>query len=192
MTSLLRLSALIDWITANIGRAVSWLILVAVLISAGNAIIRKAFDMSSNAWLEAQWYLFAAVFLLAASYTLQRNEHIRIDIISNMLPKRVRNWIDLFGHFFMLMPFVLLIIYESIPFVLTSFAQQENSPNAGGLILWPAKALVLAGFTLLALQGLSEIIKRIAIMRGLMADPHDSQSTHHPVESMSIPAEPKP
>lgn len=191
MTSLLRLSAMIDWITANIGRAVSWLILVAVLISAGNAISRKAFDMSSNAWLEAQWYLFAAVFLLAASYTLQRNEHIRIDIISNMLPKSVRNWIDLFGHFFMLMPFVILIVYESIPFVLRSFEQQENSPNAGGLIVWPAKALVLAGFILLAMQGISEIIKRIAIMRGVMADPHDNQSTHHPAEAISIPTEPK-
>lgn len=191
MTSLLRLSAMIDWITVNIGRAVSWLILVAVVISAGNAILRKTLDMSSNAWLEMQWYLFAAVFLLAASYTLQRNEHIRIDIISNMLSKNVRNWIDLFGHFFMLMPFVILIIYESIPFVLRSFELQENSPNAGGLIVWPAKALVLAGFTLLALQGVSEIIKRIAIMRGLMADPHDNQSTYHPAETISIPTERK-
>lgn len=182
---------MIDWITVNIGRAVSWLILVAVVISAGNAILRKTLDMSSNAWLEMQWYLFAAVFLLAASYTLQRNEHIRIDIISNMLSKNVRNWIDLFGHFFMLMPFVILIIYESIPFVLRSFELQENSPNAGGLIVWPAKALVLAGFTLLALQGVSEIIKRIAIMRGLMADPHDNQSTYHPAETISIPTERK-
>ena len=115
MKTLLRLSAAIDQFTAFIGHAVSWLILIAVLISAGNAVIRKAFDMSSNAWLELQWYLFSAVFLLAASYTLQRNDHIRIDIISAMLPKSVRNLIDLLGHVLMLMPFVILMIYESLP-----------------------------------------------------------------------------
>ena len=171
MRALLRLSAVIDWITAAIGHSVSWLVLVAVLISAGNAIVRKAFDTSSNAWLEAQWYLFSAVFLLAAAYTLQRDEHIRIDVIFGSLPRRVRNWIDLFGHFLMLMPFTLLMIYHAIPFVLTSYRQNEQSSSAGGLIVWPAKALVLAGFILLALQGVSEIIKRIAIMRGVIPDP---------------------
>ncbi len=176
MQGLLRLSAAIDRLTAFVGHAVSWLILLAVLISAGNAVVRKAFDMSSNAWLELQWYLFSATFLLAASYTLQRNDHIRIDIVSGMLPKSVRNWIDLLGHFLMLMPFVILMVYEAYPFVMTSFAQQEVSTNAGGLIIWPAKALLLAGFVLLAAQGVSEIIKRIAIMRGLIPDPHEGES----------------
>ncbi|MGB0085651.1 MAG: TRAP transporter small permease subunit [Rhodomicrobiaceae bacterium] len=185
MKTLLRLSAAIDQFTAFIGHAVSWLILIAVLISAGNAVIRKAFDMSSNAWLELQWYLFSAVFLLAASYTLQRNDHIRIDIISTMLPKSVRNLIDLLGHVLMLMPFVILMIYEAYPFVMTSFAQQEVSTNAGGLIIWPAKALLLAGFLLLAMQGVSEIIKRIAVMQGLIPDPHEGQGAQSLAEDIS-------
>ncbi len=185
MKALLRLSAAIDQFTAFIGHAVSWLILIAVLISAGNAVIRKAFDMSSNAWLELQWYLFSAVFLLAASYTLQRNDHIRIDIISAMLPKSVRNLIDLLGHVLMLMPFVILMIYEAYPFVMTSFAQQEVSTNAGGLIIWPAKALLLAGFLLLAMQGVSEIIKRIAVMQGLIPDPHEGQGAQSLAEEIS-------
>lgn len=171
MQTLLGLSRGIDRITAAVGYTVSWFILAAVLISAGNAVIRKAFDISSNAWLEAQWYLFSAVFLLAAAYTLQRDDHIRIDVVSGMLSKRVRNWIDLLGHFFMLTPFVIIMIYHAIPFVVTSYKQQETSSNAGGLIVWPAKALVLAGFALLALQAVSEIIKRIAIMRGIIPDP---------------------
>ncbi len=192
MRSMLRLSAVIDWITALVGHAVSWLILAAVLISASNAVIRKAFDMSSNARLELQWYLFSAVFLLAAAYALQRNDHIRIDIISGMLPKAVRNWIDLLGHLFMLMPFAVLMIYEAAPFVYVSYMQQENSSNAGGLILWPAKALVLAGFSLLALQGISEIIKRIAIMRGLIPDPHEGSSAHQIAEDIAPHTEIRP
>ena len=192
MNTLLRLSAVIDWITTLIGRAVSWLILAAVLISAGNAVIRKAFDMSSNAWLELQWYLFSAVFLLAAAYALQRNDHIRIDIVSGMLPKAVRNWIDLLGHLFMLMPFTILMIYEAAPFLYVSYMQQENSPNAGGLIVWPAKALVLAGFLLLAVQGVSEIIKRIAIMQGLIPDPHEGHSAQHIAEDVAPHVEPRP
>lgn len=184
MQSLLRLSNGIDRFTAAIGHSVSWLILAAVLISAGNAVVRKAFDISSNSWLELQWYLFGAVFLLAASYTLQRDDHIRIDVISGMLPKSVRNWIDIFGHFVMLMPFVILMIYHTTPFVLTSFRQQESSPNAGGLIVWPAKALILAGFALLALQGISEIIKRIAIMRGLIPDPTEENKAQLEAEAL--------
>jgi TRAP-type mannitol/chloroaromatic compound transport system permease small subunit len=172
--ALLRLSAGIDRVTAFIGRSVSWLILVAVLVSAGNAVMRKAFSSSSNAWLELQWYLFSAVFLLAAAYTLQRNEHIRIDIVTANLSKRVRDWIDLFGHVFMLMPFVGLMIYESIPYLQASIRLNERSFNAGGLVLWPAKALILAGFLLLFLQGISEIIKRIAIMRGVIPDPAET------------------
>jgi TRAP-type mannitol/chloroaromatic compound transport system permease small subunit len=186
MHSLLRLSAVIDRITVAIGHAVSWLILAAVLISAGNAAVRKAFDISSNAWLELQWYLFSAVFLLAASYTLQRDDHIRIDVVSSMLPRPVRNWIDLFGHCFMLLPFVLLMIYHAIPFVLTSYRQQEVSSNAGGLIVWPAKALILAGFLLLAMQGVSEIIKRVAIMRGIIPDPHHGSQGEHEAELLTI------
>jgi TRAP-type mannitol/chloroaromatic compound transport system permease small subunit len=185
MTTLLRLSAVIDRISVLIGSAVSWLILVAVLVSAGNATMRKAFDMSSNAWLELQWYLYSAVFLLAAAYTLQRNDHIRIDIVSNALPKALRNIIELIGHFFMLLPFTLLIIYESIPFVMRSWREQEHSANAGGLILWPAKALLLAGFLLLALQAVSEIIKRIAVMRGLIPDPHEGHGTHQIAEDVA-------
>lgn len=192
MKTLLRLSAAIDRVTAFVGHAVSWLILLAVLISASNAVIRKAFDASSNAWLELQWYLYSAVFLLAASYTLQRNDHIRIDIISGLLPKSVRNWIDLLGHLLMLMPFVILMIYESYPFVRTSFLQQEHSSNAGGLILWPAKALLLAGFILLAVQGVSEIIKRIAVMRGLIPDPHEGKSASHIAEDVTIHQEQRP
>jgi TRAP-type mannitol/chloroaromatic compound transport system permease small subunit len=177
MRGLLGVSTAIDAVTGFIGRAVSWLILATVLISTGNAIVRKAFDVSSNAWLELQWYLFGAVFLLAAAYTLQRNEHIRIDIISGMLPRGLRNAIDLLGHTLMLMPLALLMVYESYGFVRMSFLQQENSPNAGGLILWPAKALIFAGFFLLALQGISEIIKRIAVMRGIIPDPYEAKSS---------------
>jgi TRAP-type mannitol/chloroaromatic compound transport system permease small subunit len=180
MALLLRLSALIDRVNAAIGQSVSWLILLTVLISAGNASVRKAFDISSNAWLELQWYLFSAVFLLAASYTLMRREHIRIDVLYGLLPRSVRHWIDLLGHIFMLMPFTALMVYESAPFVLTSFRQQEYSSNAGGLILWPAKALILAGFALLFLQGLSEITKGIAVMRGLIAD--INYKAHAPLE----------
>jgi TRAP-type mannitol/chloroaromatic compound transport system permease small subunit len=170
MGLLLRFSALIDRLNVGIGQSVSWLILLAVLVSTINAIVRKAFDMSSNAWLELQWYLFAASYMLAASYTLQRDEHIRIDVLYGALPRAVRHWINLLGHLFMLMPFTALMIYESWPYMLVSYHQQEYSSNAGGLILWPVKALVLAGFVMLFLQGLSEIIKQIAIMRGLIED----------------------
>ena len=183
MKLLLKISSVIDAITAFIGRAASWLVLVAVLISAGNAMIRYSLNISSNAWLEAQWYLYGAVFLLAAAYTLQRNEHVRVDVVFGALPKRAQNWINLLGHIFMLMPFTLLLIYESVPFVITSYQQQELSENANGLIQWPAKSLLLIGFVLLAAQGISEIIKRIAVMRGLIPDPHEEI----PVESQQTP-----
>jgi TRAP-type mannitol/chloroaromatic compound transport system permease small subunit len=134
-------------------------------------VIRKVFNMSSNAWLELQWYLFGAAFLLAAAYTLKQNEHIRIDIVYGMFSRRVQHWIDLFGHVFFLMPFVLLMIYYFVPYFLLSFRTGEVSTNAGGLIIWPAKLLLLIGFFLLGIQGVSEIIKKIAIMRGDMEDP---------------------
>ncbi len=170
MRNLLVLSRLIDRINEFVGRNVSWLVLAAVLISAGNASIRKAFDMSSNAWLEVQWYLFGAVFMLAAGYTLRKNEHVRIDVVAGNLSKRTRDWIDLFGHFFFLLPFCVMMTYLAWPFFWRSFQSGEMSSNAGGLIIWPAKAVVLAGFILLTAQAVSEIIKRIAIIRGLMEE----------------------
>ncbi len=180
MDALLALSRGIDRLTAFIGRAVSFAILAAILVSATNAVIRKLFDSSSNAWLELQWYLFGAAYLLAAAYTLQRNEHIRIDILSSQLPRRVRSWIELGGHLLMLMPFVILIIVEAVPFVWRSVVEGEHSPNAGGLLLWPAKSLILAGFVLLFLQGVSEIIKRIAILSGRLEDPLADAPGHAP------------
>lgn len=166
MSALLAVSRLIDRITALIGRNVSWLILVAVLISAGNAVVRKAFDISSNAWLELQWYLFGTVFMLAAAYTLQRNEHIRIDILSTSLKQRTRDWIDLLGHIFFLLPFAGLIVWLAIPWFLRSFQSGEFSSNTGGLIIWPAKLMVLLGFGLLLAQAFSEIIKKVAVLMG--------------------------
>jgi TRAP-type mannitol/chloroaromatic compound transport system permease small subunit len=179
MASLLGLSRVIDAVTAFIGRWIYWLILAAVLVSAGNAITRKLFNLSSNAWLELQWYLFGAVFMLAAAYTLQRNEHIRIDIISNMLSQRARNWIDIVGHVFFLLPFCALMIYELYPWVRNSITSGEISGSAGGLILWPARICILIGFILLFFQGLSELIKRIAVMRGLIPDPHAGHPSAH-------------
>ena len=182
MSGLLALSRGIDRFNELVGRWVSWLILLAVLVSAGNAIIRKAFNMSSNAWLELQWYLFGAAFLLAAAYTLRQNEHIRIDIVYGAFSRRTQHWIDLFGHVFFLMPFVILMISYFIPYVGLSYRSGEMSANAGGLIIWPAKALLVIGFVLLGLQGISEIIKKIAIMRGDMDDPTPFISVHEQAE----------
>ncbi|MEW9615819.1 TRAP transporter small permease subunit [Shinella sp. S4-D37] len=183
MKALLAFSRLIDVITENIGKAVGWLILVAVLVSAGNAVVRKAFNTSSNAWLEAQWYLFGGAFMLAAAYTLAQNEHIRIDVVYGKFSRRVQHRIDLIGHCLFLMPFVLLMVYFLVPYVLMSFRSGEGSSSAGGLIVWPAKAVLLGGFVLLAFQGVSEIIKKIAIMRGDMEDPTPYVPSHAPLES---------
>ena len=182
MAPLLSLSRVIDAVTAFIGRWIYWLILGAVLVSAGNATIRKLFDISSNAWLELQWYLFGAVFMLAAAYTLQKNEHIRIDIISNMLSQRARNWIDIIGHVFFLLPLTILMTWELYPWVRNSITSGEMSGSAGGLILWPARICILIGFVLLFFQGVSELIKRIAVMRGLIPDPHVGPHAHAPLE----------
>jgi TRAP-type mannitol/chloroaromatic compound transport system permease small subunit len=187
MNPLLGFSRLIDAITERIGKAVSWLILVAVLVSAGNAVIRKVFNVSSNAWLEAQWYLFGAAFMFAAAYTLSQNEHIRIDVVYGMFSRRVQHWIDLFGHIFFLMPFVLLMLYYLVPYVRMSYVSGEVSSSAGGLIIWPAKAILLFGFILLALQGVSEIIKKIAIMTGNMDDPTPYVPSHAPLEDPVAP-----
>ena len=183
MKALLGFSRLIDDATENIGKAVAWLILVAVLVSAGNAIVRKVLNTSSNAWLEAQWYLFGAAFMLAAAYTLRQNEHISIDIVYGLFSRRKQHWIDLLGHCFFLMPFVLLMVYFLVPYVLMSYRSGEGSSSAGGLIVWPAKAILLGGFLLLMVQGVSEIIKKIAIMRGDMDDPTPYVPTHAPLDT---------
>ncbi|MGF7005660.1 TRAP transporter small permease subunit [Aminobacter sp. BE322] len=182
MAGLLALSRLIDRINEAIGKTVAWAILLAILVSAGNAVIRKTFNMSSNAWLELQWYLFGAAFMLAAAYTLKQNEHIRIDIVYGMFSRRVQHWIDLLGHLFFLMPFVVLMIFYFIPYVSLSVRSGEVSASAGGLIIWPAKALLLIGFLQLGLQGVSEIIKKIAVMRGDMDDPNPFVSAHEAAE----------
>jgi TRAP-type mannitol/chloroaromatic compound transport system permease small subunit len=182
MSSLLAFSRGIDRFNELIGRWVSWLILLAILVSAGNAVVRKAFNMSSNSWLELQWYLFGAAFLLAAAYTLRQNEHIRIDIVYGAFSRRTQHWIDLFGHVFFLMPFVILMISYFVPYVSLSYRSGEMSASAGGLIIWPAKSLLLIGFVLLGFQGISEIIKKIAIMRGDMEDPNPFISAHEQAE----------
>jgi TRAP-type mannitol/chloroaromatic compound transport system permease small subunit len=169
---LLKLSGAIDTVNRSVGRSLSWLVLMAVLVSAINAIVRKAFGVSSNAWLELQWVLFSIIFLIGASWTLLENEHIRIDIVNNQLPARVRNTIDLIGHVFFLLPFTIVMLITSLPFFLTSFRIKERSLNAGGLPQWPAKSLIFIGFACLLAQAVSELIKRVAIMRGLIADPH--------------------
>jgi TRAP-type mannitol/chloroaromatic compound transport system permease small subunit len=186
LSALLRVSSAIDWVCRVVGRSVSWLVLAAVLVSAGNAIIRKAFDMGSNAWLELQWYLFGAVFLLAAAFTLQRNEHIRIDIVSGRFSKRTRDWMDLLGHLLFLMPFVLLMLWLLIPYVRNSVRIQEVSSNAGGLIVWPAKAMILAGFVLLFLQGISEVIKRVAVLTRVIEEPTPQHHAHPAVEDQIV------
>jgi len=171
--ALLAISRAIDAVNTYLGRAVSWLIVLAITVSTVNAIIRKLLNQSSNAWLELQWYLFAAVFLLCASWTLISNEHIRIDIINNTFSKRVRNWIDMIGHVFALVPFCIVMIWTSIPFFLASYRLGERSFSAGGLPQWPAKMLIPVAFTILLVQAFSEIIKRAAIMKGVIPDPYD-------------------
>jgi TRAP-type mannitol/chloroaromatic compound transport system permease small subunit len=169
---LLGVSRIIDAVNFRIGKVLAWLILAAVIVSAVNAIIRKLFDMSSNSWLELQWVLFGAVFLIVASWTLLDNEHIRIDIVNSTFSQRTRNIIDVIGHAFFLLPLTIIMIITSYPFVSKSVLLNEQSMNAGGLPQWPAKSLILIGFTLLFFQAISELIKRIAVMRGVIPDPY--------------------
>ena len=176
LKTLLPLTRLIDAMNTWLGRRLAWLILAAVVVSAVNATIRKIFDTSSNSWLELQWVLFSVVFLLCSPWTLLANEHIRIDIVKQMLPKTVRNWIDTIGHAFFLLPLCVIMITTGIPFFYRSVEINEQSGNAGGLPQWPSKALVMIAFALLLAQGVSELVKRIAIMRGMMADPHEGQT----------------
>jgi TRAP-type mannitol/chloroaromatic compound transport system permease small subunit len=171
VAALLQLSRLIDRMSEFVGRWLAWLVLAAVLISALNAAVRKIFDTSSNAYLEIQWYLFAAVFLLAAGYTMMRQEHVRIDVISGRFSKRTQIWIDIVGLVCFVMPLVYTVISESTPLVIRAYVMNEYSSNAGGLIRWPVFALLPAGFTLLGIQAISELIKRIAFLRGLIPDP---------------------
>lgn len=177
MQTLLKLSRGIDAFTKWTGKRIAWLIVVAVVVSAVNAIMRKAFDLSSNSWLELQWVLFGIVFLMCSPWTLLDNEHIRIDIVNNTLPKTARNVIDVVGHAFFLIPLCIVMIITGGPFFMRSFEVNEQSGNAGGLPQWPAKSLVIIGFAFLLVQGISELIKRIAVMRDLIPDPHASQIT---------------
>jgi len=175
--ALLAVSRAIDAVTGFIGHHIRWLILAAVLVSATNAVVRKLFDVSSNAWLELQWYLFGAVFMMAAAYVLQRNGHVRIDVISGRLSERTRQWIDLFCHILMLLPLVLVMIWLTVPFVVESYQGGEISSNAGGLIIWPSKLFILLGFLLLLLQAVSEIIKRIGFLTGALKEA-EPEATH--------------
>lgn len=182
MQGTLALSRLIDRITEAIGKSVMWMILIAILVSAINAIVRKLFNMSSNAWLELQWYLFGAAFLLASAYTLKQNEHIRIDIFYGTRTRRTQHWIDLFGHVFFLLPFVVLMTWMLVPYAWDAIKSGQISTNAGGLVIWPARALLLGGFALLVAQAISEIIKKIAVMRGIIEDPTPFISAHEQAE----------
>jgi len=181
MRGLLAVSRLIDAGTRRLGQGVAWLVVAAAVISAGNALIRKLLDTSSNAWLELQWWLFAAVFLLAAPWTLALNEHIRIDILSQRFSRSLRNWIEVAGHVLFLMPMAALIAWTSWPFFLVSYAQNEQSSNFGGLPQWPAKFLIPLAFAILFVQGVSELIKRVAIMRGDLTE--SELGVHHPAEA---------
>jgi TRAP-type mannitol/chloroaromatic compound transport system permease small subunit len=173
VSALLSLSRFIDRASDRIGHVLYWLILATVLVSAGNAIVRKLFNYSSNGLLEIQWYFFSAIFLFLAGYTLLRNEHVRIDVIAGRLSKRTQTWIDILGALFFLLPMALLLMWLSWPVFVEAYERHEVSTNAGGLIIWPARLLVPIGFALLAAQGISELIKRVAFLRGMIPDPSE-------------------
>jgi TRAP-type mannitol/chloroaromatic compound transport system permease small subunit len=168
---LLRVSRAIDFLNEKVGQTVYWLVLAAVLVSAFNAVMRYTIDYSSNGWLEIQWYLYSGFFMVGAGYTLLRNEHVRIDIIASRMSPRTRAWIDVFGGVFFLLPMALIIMWLAWPVFLNSYQLHEVSPNAGGLLRWPVKLMMPVGFFLLALQGASEIVKRIAFLLNLIPDP---------------------
>jgi TRAP-type mannitol/chloroaromatic compound transport system permease small subunit len=186
LKALLPATRVIDAINVWIGKRVAWLIIAAVLVSAVNATVRKVFDTSSNAWLELQWVLFSVVFLLCSPWTLLANEHIRIDIVNNLLPQRARNIIDVVGHAFFLLPLTIVMVITGVPFFLSSYAVNEQSLNAGGLPQWPSKALIMIAFAMLFMQGLSELVKRIAVMRDLIPDPYASQKSSLEIEAEEI------
>lgn len=171
MQALLKFSRAMDWLSAQIGKYVIWLILASTVVSGVNAIVRKALNIGSNAFLEVQWYLFAASFLIAAGYTLLNGEHVRIDVIASKLSKRAQIWVDIVGFVFFLTPVCAAILWYGVPFFLKGYHSGEMSTNAGGLIRWPVYAMIPLGFGLLLLQGWSELIKRIAFLQGLIDDP---------------------
>jgi TRAP-type mannitol/chloroaromatic compound transport system permease small subunit len=172
MQALLTFSRGVDWMTERIGRSVYWLLLAAVIISTVNAIVRKTFNLSSNAYLEAQWYMFAAIFMLGAGYVFLHDQHVRIDVLAGKLSRRVQVWIDIVGITVFLLPLCAFIVWTAMPSVMTAWDTQEVSANPGGLIRWPLYALVPIGFSLLALQSLSELFKRIGFLTGAGPDPH--------------------
>ncbi len=176
MNALLAFSRAVDKMNERIGSIIYWLVLAAVLISAGNAVVRKVFNTSSNAFLEIQWYLFSAIFLFCAGYTLLKNQHVRIDVIAGRLSKRAQAWIDILGTLFFLMPMAIMIMVLSWPVFIQALQRGEVSTNAGGLIIWPARLMVPIGFLLLVLQGWSELIKRVAFLKGLIPDPSERQN----------------
>ncbi|HXX84973.1 MAG TPA: TRAP transporter small permease subunit [Casimicrobiaceae bacterium] len=185
MSALLSISRLIDRFNEKVGHTFLWLVLATVLISAANAIVRKAFNYSSNAFLEIQWYLFSTIFLFLAGYTLLRNEHVRIDVIAGRLSKRAQTWIDIFGTVFFLLPMAILLAWLGWPVFVEALERHEVSTNAGGLIIWPARLLVPIGFVLLALQGISELIKRVAFLRGLIPDPSEKHGERTAEEELA-------
>ncbi len=186
LKALLPATRTVDAVNTWIGKRVAWLLLLAVLVSAANATVRKVFDTSSNSWLELQWVLFSAVFLLCSPWTLLANEHIRIDILNNLLPQRVRNIIEVIGHAFFLLPLTVVMVITGIPFFYQSYRINEQSWNSGGLPQWPAKSLIMIGFGLLLIQALSELVKRIAVMRDLIPDPHASQKSSLEIEAEEV------
>ena len=185
MTPLLKLSGLIDALNAAVSKAAFWLVLIMTVISAGNASVRFAFNDSSNDLLESQWYLFAAIFLLCSAYTLQKNEHVRIDVLSGKLSPKGQAVIDIIGTLVFLLPMVILVLWLALPLVAESYKIQEMSANAGGLIRWPVKLLLPIGFALLALQGVSELIKRFAFLAGLIEDPNSKDKKLSPEEELA-------
>ena len=185
MNALLTLSRRIDALTERIGKSAIWLVLIVVLISAGNAIMRYTVNYSSNALLEIQWYLFGLIFFCCSGYTLLRNEHVRIDLISGRFSRRGQAWIDIFGILFFLMPMAIVIMILSWPVFIHALESGEMSNSAGGLIVWPARVMVPAGFLLLILQAISELIKRIGFLKGLCPDPTDKRTALSSVEELA-------
>ncbi len=185
MSPLLSLSRRIDRFSEFVGRWTAWLVLAAVLISTGNAIVRKALNMSSNGFLEIQWYLYAAIFLFAAGYTMLRQEHVRIDVVMSRFSKRTQIWIDIIGITFFLLPFVVIVIGMVMPLVIRAYGSGEMSSNAGGLIRWPVYAILPIGLAFLGLQGISELIKRVAFLKGLIPDPTQKQGVKSAEEELA-------
>jgi len=186
VTQLLKLSGLIDALTERVGKALIWLVLVVTLIGAANALVRYAFNYSSNAFLEIQWYLFSAIFLLGAGYTLMRNEHVRIDLIAGRLSRRAQAWIDIFGILVFLLPMAVAVMYLSWPIFVLALQNNEQSSNAGGLVVWPVRLLVPIGFFLLVIQAISELIKRFGFLQGLCPDPTAKGHKPSPEEELAL------